>query len=114
MFDSYPVYGPFGYSVANDKTSSIKRMVSGYSLRTNFAQRNSLPKTCYPTSGFTCGQSLSSAYYGPTIDSTYPLGAYLEDYDWSATNADLDAHNGRWCVTPEYPNGTYAYFVATD
>ena len=25
---------------------------------------------------------------------------------------DLDQYNGRYCVTPEYPNGTYAYFVA--
>jgi hypothetical protein len=23
----------------------------------------------------------------------------------------LDEYNGRWCVTPEYPSGTYAYFV---
>ena len=26
-------------------------------------------------------------------------------------NGDLDEHNGRFCVTPEYPNGTYAYFA---
>jgi hypothetical protein len=25
---------------------------------------------------------------------------------------DLDEFNGRWCVTPEFPGGTYAYFVA--
>ncbi len=25
---------------------------------------------------------------------------------------DLDEFNGRYCVTPDYPNGTYAYFVA--
>jgi hypothetical protein len=25
---------------------------------------------------------------------------------------DLDEYNGRWCVTPEFPNGTYAYFVS--
>ena len=24
---------------------------------------------------------------------------------------DLDEYNGRFCVTPEFPNGTYAYFV---
>jgi len=23
-------------------------------------------------------------------------------------------HNGRFCVTPEYPNGTYAYFATVD
>jgi len=27
---------------------------------------------------------------------------------------DLDVHNGRFCVTPEYPNGTYAYFATVD
>jgi len=26
----------------------------------------------------------------------------------------LDEHNGRWCITPEYPNGTYAYFCTVD
>ena len=26
----------------------------------------------------------------------------------------LDEHNGRFCVTPEYPNGTYAYFCTVD
>jgi hypothetical protein len=26
----------------------------------------------------------------------------------------LDEHNGRFCVTPEYPNGIYAYFCTVD
>ena len=26
---------------------------------------------------------------------------------------DLDEHNGRFAVTPEFPEGTYAYFLAT-
>ena len=25
----------------------------------------------------------------------------------------LDYHNGRFCVTPEFPDGTYAYFLST-
>ena len=24
---------------------------------------------------------------------------------------DLDENNGRYCVTPDYPNGVYAYFI---
>ena len=37
-------------------------------------------------------------------------GFFVEDYRF--TNAgDLDEHNGRYGRTPEYPNGTYAYFV---
>ena len=26
----------------------------------------------------------------------------------------MDDHNCRFCVTPEYPNGTYAYFATVD
>ena len=47
---------------------------------------------------------------------------YLGDLTNSATGTnyqqgvdfDLDEYNGRWCVTPEFPSGTYAYFVAID
>ena len=28
-------------------------------------------------------------------------------------NLCKDINNGRWTKTPEYPNGVYAYFVAT-
>jgi len=57
------------------------------------------------------GTVLTSANYGPAVSATYPLGYFAEDYIYSATNADLDLNNVRYCVTPEYPNGTYAYFV---
>jgi hypothetical protein len=78
-------------------------MVTGYSART-MATRNTLPN----------GTILTSQYYGPPVDSTYPSGSFIEDYAWSASNGDLDACNGRWCVTPEYPSGTYAYFLTVD
>ena len=29
-------------------------------------------------------------------------------------NCRIDTYNGRWCVTPDYPSGTYAYFIATN
>lgn len=48
------------------------------------------------------------------INSNYPLGSFIQDYIYSSASGDLDEYNGRWCVTPEYPNGTYAYFVSTD
>jgi hypothetical protein len=38
----------------------------------------------------------------PTTGQKFVMGV---DYD-------LDENNGRWCVTPEFPEGTYAYFVA--
>jgi hypothetical protein len=55
---------------------------------------------------------------GPPVNATYPLGFFREDYEYiapSAGNEDiLDVHNGRNCVTPEYPQGTYAYFTTVD
>ena len=101
MFDSYPIYGPFGYSSANDTSSGIRRMTSGYSLR-NISTRTTLPD----------GSTASVA--GPNVNSSYPIGSFLWDYEWLSTNGDLDVSNGRWCVTPEYPDGTYAYFTSTD
>jgi hypothetical protein len=45
------------------------------------------------------------------------LGHYREDYEFVAHPGVpdyLDEHNGRFCVTPEYPNGIYAYFCTVD
>ena len=33
---------------------------------------------------------------------------------WIAGSGDLDVHNGRFAITPEYPDGTYAYFATLD
>lgn len=103
-FDGYPVYGPYGYSTAMNSSSTVTRMKSGYSLR-NITVRHTLPN----------GTTLSSGQYGPNVSTQYPLGTYCEDYEWLSSNGgDLDAYNGRFCVTPEYPSGTYAYFVTID
>jgi hypothetical protein len=32
-YDGYPIYGPYGYSSANNPTSSVTRMRSGFVLR---------------------------------------------------------------------------------
>lgn len=101
-FDGFPVYGPYGYSSPMDAASAITRMKSGYSLR-NITTRTILP------SGAAASQT------GPPVSGTYPIGTYVEDYEWLASNGgDLDAYNGRYCVTPEFPGGTYAYFVTVD
>jgi hypothetical protein len=42
----------------------------------------------------------------------YLNGTFIQDYIYDSTIAGaLDEHNGRYCVTPEYPDGTYAYFA---
>jgi hypothetical protein len=79
--------------------------------------------------------TLASTDYGPSTDRSldttpcndidFAIGRYAEDnafmghlinpadVDWfhQGEDFDLDLHNGRCCKTPEFPNGTYAYFV---
>ena len=99
-FDGFPIYGAYAYSDSN-AVSAIKRMASSYQLR-NIAHRTTLPD----------GSMASSA--GPDTSSSYPLGCFIEDYVYVAGSGDLDARNGRFCVTPDYPSGIYTYFVTID
>jgi hypothetical protein len=100
-FDGFPVYGPYGYSNATDATSAVARMKTGYSVR-NITNRTTLANGTTVTAG-------------PAVNATFPIGTYVEDYEWlAANNGTLDEFNGRFCKTPEYPNGIYAYFVTID
>jgi hypothetical protein len=99
-FDGFPVYGSYGYASA-DGSGGIVRESSSYQLR-SITQRTTLPS----------GATASSP--GPDVSTTYPLGSYVEDYAYVAGSGTLDQYNGRFTVTPEYPQGTYAYFVALD
>ena len=101
-YDGFPIYGAYGYMNA-DGTGGVVRIESGYELRSMTARTTHAD-----------GSTVSS---GPAINTTFPLGYFREDYGWiSHPNNDeyLDEHNGRFCVTPEYPNGTYAYFCTVD
>jgi len=101
-YDGFPIYGAYGYLNTNG-TGAITRMKSGYQLR------NMTTRTTNPS-----GQTVSS---GPAVSTTYPLGYFREDYEFVSHpgNPDyLDEHNGRFCVTPEYPNGIYCYFATVD
>ncbi len=86
-FDGFPIYGPYGYSTAYNANSGIKLMASGYALRTGMTTRDKL------TTG---GTTQTSANTGPPVNMTYPLGSFIEDYEWATGNGDLDANNGRW------------------
>lgn len=85
--DGYPIYGPYGYSQATNSSSAVQRIVSGYALR-NSSYRD---------------------FYVANL-TVYPMGIFVQDYEFVG-NGHLDKHNGRYCVTPEYPMGTYAYFM---
>jgi len=102
-FDGYPIYGPFAYSTATDGTSSVVRMTSGYRLYTDSEM-----------------QIIDPTRYADL--PTYEMGTFVEDYTFdpdgvqsnlniSNPESILDKHNGRFCVTPDYKQGTYAYFL---
>lgn len=102
-YDGFPIYGAYGFK-NTDGTGGITRIKSSYSLRditvrTHYANGNDVTD-------------------GPAVSDVYPLGLYREDYQYNPTSAAtpdyLDEHNGRFCVTPEYPNGIYCYFATVD
>jgi hypothetical protein len=124
--DGYPLYGPYGYSSASNSASGIRRMISGYVLRdgnNGTANLTAVGRTNIPPWAQRL-YGISNAS-GPSVASYGPLGRYLEDSDYlgdlinpntsspfvKGVDFDLDEYNGRWCVTPEFPDGTYAYFV---
>lgn len=51
---------------------------------------------------------------GDTITFDFLAGAFIEDYAYIENSGTLDRFNGRYCVTPDYPLGTYAYFATQD
>jgi hypothetical protein len=100
-FDGFPIYGAYGW-VEEQGQRVVKRITPSYRLRA-ITERTTLPD----------GTTLQPSQHGPAL-STTPLGAYAEDFEFVEGSGDLDIHNGRQCVTPEYPNGTYAYFATID
>jgi hypothetical protein len=107
--DGFPVYGPFGYA-NTDGTGGIVRMTSSWRLRGDLHPGDHRDHLF--------GQpQLASADWGPDVDDVggaYPLGAFIEDYQYVSGLGILDKYNGRSTVTPEYPGGTYAYFATVD
>ena len=126
--DGYPIYGPYGYDDPNDASSQVRRMISGYQKRDgsngttdlNTTGRTTLPAWAVIAQGRP--SILSSNQYGPNVNTTnYTLGHYIEDYAYrgnfgmtQGSDFDLDLYNGRFCKTPEYPEGTYAYFITIE
>jgi hypothetical protein len=80
-YDGNPIYGPYGY--ATNQGGVVVQMKSGYKLT---------PSSDRPV---------------------FPEGFFVEDYTYFEVSDEsyLDENNGRFCKTPEFPNGTYAYFA---
>ncbi|AOV60446.1 baseplate wedge initiator [Synechococcus phage S-CAM9] len=79
-YDGSPIYGPYGHGFKTG--GAIRRMIPGYTL-------------------------VSKGNRPPV--SLFPLGYFINDYIFT-NDGDLDEFNGRFCKTPEYPDGVYAYF----
>jgi hypothetical protein len=88
-FDGYPIYGPYGFSDPLDLNSPVIRMRSSYDLRDVPLQ----------------GRNFDYA--------EVTAGSFVEDYFYNEFSVEgtLDEFNGRYCYTPDYPTGTYAYFL---
>jgi len=131
-FDGYPIYGPYGYSDPTNPASGVRRMISGYVLRNgqygtsnlNVTGRTTLPLWAEVAQNRT---NLTASQYGPSttkmadMTGSFAIGRYAEDNDYlgdlptndtASIQWDLDRYNGRYCVTPDYPNGMYVYFVS--
>ena len=99
-YDGNPIYGPYGYIDPTDQNSGLRRLRTSYRLKSNLVfEVDSNPN---PTRGD-----------GPPL-ATYPAGSFTDDYEYAFQLGDLDPYNGRFCKTPEYPDGTYAYFITID
>ncbi|AMO42876.1 virion structural protein [Cyanophage S-RIM50] len=99
-FDGTPIYGPYGYEDPTDQSSSIVRVSSSYKLKSNLVFNEITNPNPYREEG--------------SLLSVDPAGTFIEDYEYSFALGDLDQYNGRFCKTPQYPNGRYCYFVTID
>lgn len=89
-FDGSPIYGPFGYRESLNSGSDVVRMTSGYRKKLDFEDIRD------QTGGINLGN--------------FEIGYFEEDWEWFPDPKNLDQQNGRFCVTPEFPEGVYAYF----
>jgi hypothetical protein len=92
-----------GYALDGFPVYAAQHMHSSYRLR-QITTRTS----------WADGTKLMPAQYGPPVGAEYPLGSFAEDYEYAAGFGDLDEFNGRFVKTPEYAEGTYAYFLSSD
>lgn len=85
--DGFPVYTSYGHTDPKDPKSPIKKMSPSWQLKK--------------------GQRPG----GPDQPGKSYDGLFTEDYEYVPGSGDLDECNGRTGVTPEFPSGTYHYYI---
>jgi hypothetical protein len=88
--DGFPLYAVYGYADADNAEGKIVELKSSNRLK-----RGTRP----------AGAQNPGGKYD---------GTFIQDYEYVAGAGDLDECNGRFCKTPEYPDGTYAYFLTNE
>ncbi|MFT6381788.1 MAG: hypothetical protein ACJAXZ_003283, partial [Akkermansiaceae bacterium] len=122
--DGLPLYGPYGYSDPSDATSAVRQMITGYQKRDgsngsiDLAATGRITHPQWVVRNDGTSATITTSFHGPNISTAIPLGHYLEDYAYKGdlglnlgTDFDLNEYNVRFCVTPEFPAGTWAYFT---
>ena len=88
--DGFPIYVMYGYTDPSNPKSPVVELTSSHRLKQG---------------------SRPSGENGPGGEYD---GAFIQDYEFVEGLGTLDQCNGRFCVTPEFPEGTYAYFFSQD
>jgi hypothetical protein len=88
--DGYPIYGSLGYQDPSDAASPLITLKSSWQLKTN---NRPMPP------------------HGP---GGQPDGRFTSDFEFKPASGDLDRLNGRFGVTPEYPDGVYHYVLTAE
>ena len=84
-YDGNPIYGSYAYETSLG--GPIIRMKSGY---------------------------ISDLNTNPNLrPAGFEVGYFIDDFKFIGSG-DLDEFNGRFCVTPDFPDGVYAYFSTID
>ncbi len=86
--DGFPIYSLYGYENAEDASSDVVALESSWQLK----------------EGTRAAGEPSGTYNGD----------YTDDYEFVAGSGDLDQCNGLFTVTPDFPEGTYSYFVTEE
>ena len=113
-YDGFPIYGPYGYTNPANANSPIKLLTSSYQIRPDLQTTGAVRQAL--TNG---GATITNTLWGPTVGqvigpNTYTAGCFKEDYMYTAGLGDLNNYNMRFEVTPEYPQGIWAYVMTMD
>ena len=100
------------YYINGSAVSGFAEYLSAFNGATTREIRFTVPVSS-PTTLYCFGYTTSGLGVR-TVQVGYILGDLVQDYIYDSSVGSLDGYNGKFSVTPEYPNGTYAYFMSED